>query len=333
MDTLSFKTMPFIALDAFFQLAYINSNRRSRRLAHLMQADGASFILKLALLTLLLSTACNRAPTPHLPTMEVTSIPITPQLSQTPDTTPPPTSIQTQALVTTYDPGECKDQTGTIYQDEIDLSLSNQSLTFHIYLPPCYANDIDQDYPTLYMLHGIQADDSQWVDLGINNLSDSLITSGRVEPFIIIMPWHKTGLDIEITLVEELVPYIDKSYRSRSQPLWRAIGGLSRGGGSALRIGLKHPDVFGTIGLHSPATFYDSVFISLWIREISKENVPRIWVDIGKEDPLRDATLDLIALLEDLEVPFTSLLPEGDHSPAYWSTHLEEYLLWYSLGW
>jgi enterochelin esterase family protein len=220
-----------------------------------------------------------------------------------------------------------------VLSEEIDTSLSNQSLTFHIYLPPCYAEDIDQNYPTLYMLHGIQADDSQWVDLGISDLSDNLIINGRVEPFIIIMPWHKTGLDIEATLIEELVPYVDKSYRSRPQPFWRAIGGLSRGGGSALRIGLKHPDVFGVIGLHSPATFYDTVYVSLWIREISKEDMPRIWLDIGKEDSLRDAALDLIVLLDELEVPYTSLLPEGDHSPAYWSAHLEEYLLWYTLGW
>jgi enterochelin esterase-like enzyme len=325
--------MPSNGLDAYHQLTYINSNRRSRRLAYLTQADGASFFLKLTLLTLLLSAACGQAPTPNLPSMEVTSIKITPQLSQTPYTTPPATSIQTQAPIIGGEPHQCNDQTGTVLSEEIDTFLSNQSLTFHIYLPPCYAEDIDQDYPTLYMLHGIQADDSQWVDLGINDLSDNLITSGRVEPFMIIMPWHKTGLDMEATLVEELVPYIDKSYRSRPQPFWRAIGGLSRGGGSALRIGLKHPDVFGVIGLHSPATFYDTVYVSLWIREISKEDMPRIWIDIGKEDSLRDATLDLIAQLDELEVLYTSLLPEGDHSPAYWSAHLEEYLLWYTLRW
>ncbi len=328
--------MQFNTLDVYHQLTYINSNRRSRRLAYLTQADGASFILKLTLLTLLLSTACSRTPTLPLPSRDVTSTvlpPTTPQLSDTPDTMPPSTSIETQAIVFTDEPRECNDQAGTVLSEEINVSISNQSLPFRIYLPPCYAEDIDQDYPTLYLLHGIQANDSQWVDLGISDLSDNLITSGRVEPFIIIMPWQKTGLDIENALVEELVPHIDEAYRSRSQPFWRAIGGLSQGGGSALRIGLKHPDVFGVIGLHSPATFYDTVYISLWIRGISKEDMPRIWIDIGKEDSLRDATLALIALLDELEVPYTSLLPEGDHSPAYWSAHLEEYLLWYTLQW
>ncbi len=228
---------------------------------------------------------------------------------------------------------ECNDQTGTVLAEEINAHSLNQSLTFQIYLPPCYEEDKDHDYPTLYMLHGIQADDSQWLDLGLIDVSENLIANGRVEPFIIIMPWHKTGLDIEAILVEELVPYIDEIYRSRPQPFWRAIGGLSRGGGSALRIGLKHPNVFGVIGLHSPATFYDTVYVSLWIREIPIEDLPRIWIDIGKEDSLRDATLDLISLLDELEVPYTSLLPEGDHSPAYWSAHLEDYILWYALRW
>ncbi|KPK93452.1 MAG: hypothetical protein AMJ88_07890 [Anaerolineae bacterium SM23_ 63] len=325
--------MDFYALDAYHQLTYIIINRRSRRLAYLTQADGTSFVLKLSLLTLLLSTACSQTPTPHLPSMETISIPITPQLSQTPNTIPPPIPIETQATVTPGEQRWCNDQTGTVHSEVINVSISNQPLSFHIYLPPCYAENIDQDYPTLYMLHGIQADDSQWVDLGISNLADNLITSGRVEAFIIIMPWQRTGLDIEVALVEELVPYIDETYRSRPQPFWRGIGGLSRGGGSALRIGLKHPDVFGVIGLHSPATFYDTVYVSFWIREISKEDMPRIWIDIGGEDSLRDATLDLIALLDELEVPYTSLLPEGDHSPAYWSAHLEEYLLWYALQW
>jgi enterochelin esterase-like enzyme len=241
--------------------------------------------------------------------------------------------IETQAKLFTGESHECNDQTGTILSTEIDSSISNQPLTFRVYLPPCYADDSDQDYPTLYMLHGIQSDDSQWVDLGITDLADNLISSGRLEPFIIIMPWRKTGLDLEIALIEELIPHIDEIYQTRSQPFWRAIGGLSRGGGSALRIGLKHPDVFGVIGLHSPATFYDTVYVSIWIREISMEDMPRIWIDIGDEDTLRDATLELIALLDELEVPYTSLLPEGDHSPAYWSAHLEDYLLWYALPW
>lgn len=328
--------MQFNALDVYHQLTYINSNRRSRRLAYLTQADGASFLLWLALFTLLLSTACGRVPTPHHPSMDVISTVLpstTLELSKTPDTMPPPTSIETKAIVFTDELRECNDQAGTVLSEEINIANTNQPLPFRIYLPPCYTEGIDQDYPTLYMLHGIQADDSQWVDLGISDLSDNLITSGRVEPFIIVMPWHKTGLDIENALVEELVPHIEEAYRSRSQTFWRAIGGLSRGGGSALRIGLKHPDVFGAIGLHSPATFYDTVYVSLWIRGISKEDMPRIWIDIGKEDSLRDATLALIALLDELEVPYTSLLPEGDHSPAYWSAHLEEYLLWYALQW
>lgn len=323
--------MQFNTLDAYHQLTYINNNRRSRRLAYLTQADGASFLLKMTLLTLLLSSACSQ--TPHLPSMEVTSTAITPQLSQTPKTMTTPTPLETQTMVPTGESPECNDQTGSVISEVIETSIPSQFLTFYIYLPPCYAEDIDRDYPTLYMLHGIQADASQWIDLGISDLSDSLISGGRVEPFIVVMPWQKTGIDVEVVLIEELVPYIDETYRSRPQPIWRSIGGLSRGGGSALRIGLKHPDVFRTIGLHSPATFYDAVYVSLWIREISKEEIPRIWIDIGNEDSLRDATLELIALLDELGVPYTSLLPEGDHSPAYWSAHLKEYLLWYALQW
>lgn len=328
--------MPFNPLDAYNQLTYINNNRRSRRLAFLTQADGASFVFKLIIFTLMLSSACGQAPTPHRPSLEATStvlVSITPQLNQTSEAMASPTPIETQAMLSTGESHDCDNRIGTTLSIEIDSSISTQPIAFRIYLPPCYAEDSDQNYPALYMLHGIQSDDSQWVDLGITDIANNLISSGQVEPFIIIMPWQKTGLDIENALIEDLVPHIDEIYRTRSQPFWRAIGGLSRGGGSALRIGLKHPDVFGVIGLHSPATFYDIVYVSLWIREISIEDMPRIWIDIGDQDSLRDATLELIALLDELEVPYTSLLPEGDHSPAYWSAHLEDYLLWYALPW
>ena len=326
--------MPFNALDDQQQLTYINVNRRSRRLADLPRADGASFLLKQTLLFLILSAACSRVPTPYTPPKDTTPTPLqpaTPTLSPTSESTPHLTPTITSTL--TDKPSVCLDQTGTVLTDEIDVPFSNQSLPFRTYLPPCYTEDINQDYPTLYLLHGIQADHSQWVELGINELSDTLIISGRVKPFIIIMPWQKRGLDIERALVEELVPHIDEIYRSRPQPFWRAIGGLSLGGGRALRIGLKHPDVFGVIGLHSPATFYDTVYLSLWVREIPKETMPRIWIDIGKDDSLREAIMALITLFDELEIPFTSSLPEGDHSPAYWSAHLEEYLLWYTLQW
>jgi S-formylglutathione hydrolase FrmB len=328
--------MQFTALDAHHHLTYINSNRRSRRLAVLPRADGVSLLLKQIILLLIFSTACSRTPTPSPPSRDITPTPplhTPPRMSLTPDHKLLPNTTETQPPTLADRSAVCLDQKGIVLTEEIDVPFSNQSLPFRIYLPPCYAEDIHQDYPTLYMLHGIQADDSQWVEMGIVELSDALITSGQVEPFLIVMPWQKTGLDIELALVEELVPHIDDVYRSRTQPFWRAIGGLSRGGGWALRIGLKHPDVFGVIGLHSPATFYDAVYIALWVREIPKEIVPRIWIDIGKEDSLREATLNLILLFDELEVPHTSSLPEGGHSPTYWSAHLEEYLLWYTSQW
>jgi enterochelin esterase family protein len=206
-------------------------------------------------------------------------------------------------------------------------------LVFQVYLPPCYEEGIDQDYPTLYMLHGLHADASQWLDLGITEIAANLISSGQVEPFIIVLPTQKAGVDLESAVIDELVPYIDNVYRSQQDPAFRAIGGLSRGGGSALRIGLKHPDIFGNIGLHSPATFYDLVYVTLWIRGIPKDDLPRIWIDIGKDDSLRESTLALIATLDELEVAYTSLLPEGDHTAAYWSAHLEDYLRWYTSLW
>jgi enterochelin esterase-like enzyme len=214
-----------------------------------------------------------------------------------------------------------------------DPSLS-RPLPYRIYLPPGFNEAPYQRYPTLYLFHGLTYTDSQWDKLGADEVANKLIETGKTGPFIIVMPWERTGLDYEQAVINVLIPYVEKHYRGRPGSKWRALGGISRGAGWALRIGLKHPDCFSAIGLHSPAIISPDLFlIPFWVKDLPQEIHPRLWIDIGDRDTLRPSTLELVQLLDDLGWSYTFHLQPGNHIASYWSSHLEEYLTWYSSAW
>jgi enterochelin esterase-like enzyme len=227
----------------------------------------------------------------------------------------------------------CLAQDGKVEVYEVDDPTLTRPLSFRVYLPPCYAEADASPYPSLYLLHGAGYSDSQWQDLGIDTSADTLIKRGEISPLIIVMPWDRTGPDLEAALTEWLIPHIDQTYYTQTGSEARAIGGISRGAGIALRIGLKHPDLFSAIGLHSPANLYSDPYVVDWVTKISSAYIPNMWIDIGDKDPLLESAMDLGSLLNELNIPLISNINPGDHSSTYWSAHLDVYLDWYSSNW
>jgi enterochelin esterase-like enzyme len=219
----------------------------------------------------------------------------------------------------------------------VESTLQNRrlfrSMPFRVYLPPCYDKEKVQGYPTLYLLHGLQSTDAQWDELGIDEAADKLISSGTVPPFIIVMPWDRTGIDLVQAIPEILVPYIELNFATRSIARYRAIGGISKGGGQALEIGLKYPQIFSAVGMHSPAVQYLDAVIIEWALNIPVESRPALWIDIGMRDSLFPAAQSLIAGLQDNGIAITIQINEGDHLDEYWEAHLEDYLRWYASNW
>ncbi|MEE8121707.1 MAG: alpha/beta hydrolase-fold protein, partial [Anaerolineales bacterium] len=188
-------------------------------------------------------------------------------------------------------------------------------------------------YPALYLLHGLQGTDAQWDELGIDEAANALIGSGTLPPFLIIMPWQRTGIEIEPALLDVLIPHIDQTYRTRLEPEWRAIGGVSRGAGQALRIALTHPDIFSILGLHSPATLYAEGLILQWLLAIPIEERPDIWMDIGDHDSLLPSAQSLLNLLSQNDFETIVRINSGDHTSDYWRAHVARYLQWYADHW
>jgi enterochelin esterase family protein len=218
------------------------------------------------------------------------------------------------------------------------LITTNPAQEFLIYLPPCYQAIDSRSYPVLYLLHGQTYTDDQWVRIGAVDHADRMILSGEIPPFIIVFPddryWNlPPGPGFGDRLLD-LVPYVDKNYRTLEDREHRAIGGLSHGGGWVIRLGLTHPDIFGALGLHSPAVLLgDDGYIESWIRKIPEASMPRLWLDIGDRDKeLGNARL-MDMILSDNDFPHEFYVYLGEHTEAYWSSHMEKYLRWYGVGW
>ncbi len=237
----------------------------------------------------------------------------------------------------TITPMACLSQPGVVEAGA--LESTNPSQAYFIYLPPCYAERSDKRYPVLYLLHGLTYDADQWIRLGAVDAVDDLILSGETMPFIIVFPddhyWYTpAGTTFGSRLVGELIPYIDQTYRTIPDPRFRAIGGMSRGAGWALQLGLTRPDLFSIIGLHSLAVFQrDASKVDDWIQAIPPASRPRIFMDIGEDDQELVSTQQIESIFTQFDIPHEWHLYSGDHTEEYWSAHVEEYIRWYAEQW
>jgi enterochelin esterase-like enzyme len=223
--------------------------------------------------------------------------------------------------------------------EEGSLDSFNPPQEFRVYLPPCYDEKTSERYPVLYLLHGQTYTDDQWPRLGAARILDELIHTGESPPFIIVFPddryWNlQAGPGFGRRLVNDIIPYIDSNYRTLPSRNARAIGGLSRGAGWSLRLGLTEWELFGTIGLHSLAVLQkDASRVEDWIASIPTASRPRIFMDIGDNDPELSMSQQIEARFNDSGMPHEWHLYSGDHTEGYWGAHVEEYIRWYAEQW
>jgi S-formylglutathione hydrolase FrmB len=127
---------------------------------------------------------------------------------------------------------------------------------------------------------------------------------------------------------------VDENFRTLPEAQFRAVGGLSRGAGWAIHFGLTRPDLFRTIGAHSPIIFYeDAPDIGKWLNAIPRTDLPRIYLDIGDADPNQESITLFTGLLKDRNIPFELHMNSGLHDEQYWNSQVEAYIRWYAAGW
>lgn len=218
---------------------------------------------------------------------------------------------------------------------------------YAIYLPPCYDEENNTArYPVIYLFHGWPMDENHWLNLGIASAAARLINSGELPPFIIALPrgdtegvYNRTsGGDNswEAAMIDEFIPYIDRTYRTLRQRDDRAIGGISRGGVWALEIAFRHPDLFASVGAHSAALSVNNAaagFDPMDLAVTAPIESMRIFIDAGDKDWTRDSARALSKLLDARYIPHTYTIGSGEHVDAYWRSQVDAYLKFYAAPW
>jgi enterochelin esterase-like enzyme len=142
-----------------------------------------------------------------------------------------------------------------------------------IYLPPGYATNRTQRYPVVYLLHGYGLTAERWMSFtNLAEAADKDIAAGTMKEMILVNPDAFTKYsgsmysssvttgDWESYIAEDLVAYVDSHYRTIANRMSRGLGGHSMGGYGAIRIGMKRPDVFGSLYVMSACCLMNNPF-------------------------------------------------------------------------
>lgn len=153
-----------------------------------------------------------------------------------------------------------------VHASALEGNLEGEAATRDVivFLPPDYARTKSRRYPVVYALHGYWIGAEQWAhEIHVPQTIEGAFAQGSRQ-MIVVLPDSKTGYngslysssvttgDFENFIARDLVDYVDAHYRTIPHRSSRGLVGHSMGGYGATRIGLKHPDVFGSLYIMSP---------------------------------------------------------------------------------
>lgn len=219
-----------------------------------------------------------------------------------------------------------------------------------VYTPPDYDKEINKKYPVVYIQHGGGEDETGWVNQGKTEIiMDNLIAEGKTEPMIVVIANGNirtggggyssegmTGFKKEMT--ENIVPFIDKNYRTLTDAKNRAICGLSMGGGQSFYVGLENLDYFSSVGIFSSGIFggirnpSGSTFDAekeipglLTNSEDFNKKLNLFYISCGEQDMRIEHTKKAVANMKEkgLDIEFNSF--PGDHEWQVWRKSLHDF--------
>jgi len=227
---------------------------------------------------------------------------------------------------------------GRVEQIEYESTTLGISRPATVYTPPGYS--ADQEYPVLYLLHGIGGNETHWTRFGAADvILDNLLSESRAVPMIVVMPNGRASAEppvgrgrgagefeayatFEQELLSDLIPYIESRYSVAADAEHRALAGLSMGGGQSLNFGLANLDTFAWVGGFSsaPNTLSPEQLVSD-PREAA-EKLRLLWVSCGDEDSLLSISEGLHDYLAASGVPHVWHIDSGGHTFPVWKNDL-----------
>lgn len=248
--------------------------------------------------------------------------------------------------------------------------ILNMERNYSVYLPPDYGVS-NRSYPVLYLLHGAGDDHTSWEQFGeVKFITDKALSEGTAIPMIIIMPDAHEGYFNNLTgtwlfedfFFKELIPHIEKTYRVRTEKQFRAVAGLSMGGGAAIGYAICHPEMFTAScplsAAPGPRDYQEFItrardrfgkqvidaipekelqanyaetnlihkFASLDEAQLEQVRTVKWYFDCGDEDHLSGRLAGMHATMLDQKIPHEYRARDGSHNWQYWRTALPEVL-------
>lgn len=249
-----------------------------------------------------------------------------------------------------------------VHNLKLSSKLMGRDMPYRVIVPPHYSDPLAKfgNIHVVYLLHGLTGHFDNWTD------KTKLVEYAAARRLIIVTPegdngWYTDSISAsndkyESYIVKELIPEIDKNFRTLSDRRGRVIAGLSMGGYGAIKFGLKYPEMFSLVGSFSGAlgvaTFSSdgpdaigrsikSVFGNLdsdtrknndifkMLRELTPEkqkSMPFIYQSCGTEDFLIQNNREFLALLSEKKVPHEYRELPGGHTWAFWDDQVREFL-------
>ncbi len=226
-----------------------------------------------------------------------------------------------------------------------------------VYLPEAYASEPDRRFPVFYLHDGQNLFDPHTSYLPgrtwrAGSTLDAVTAAGQCEPMILVgvantglrrMAEYTPTRDFRLgggdgrlyerLLVDELKPFIDRSYRTRVDGPSTGVGGSSLGGLISLFLGLEAPQVFGRIAVLSPSIWWNHRSILALLQRITPTPRFRIWLDIGtaegqqhvRDTQMLDRLLRKAGWREDVDLKLL-LVPDAVHDEDAWAARFDQVL-------
>ncbi len=223
----------------------------------------------------------------------------------------------------------------TVYYSSKTVGAKRRAI---VYTPPGFSKK--KKYPVLYLLHGIGGTEKEWLQGRPQTIMDNLYADKKAEPMIIVMPNGRAMKDdraggnvfeparveafttFEKDLLNDLIPFVEKTYPVYKDQLHRAIAGLSMGGGQSLNFGLSNLDKFAWVGGFSSAPNTKTPDILLPDPDKAKAQLKLLWISCGDKDGLISISKRTHNYLDQFNVPHIYYIEPGVHDFKVWKNGL-----------
>ena len=219
-----------------------------------------------------------------------------------------------------------------------------------VYTPAGYEKG-NKKYPVVYIHHGGGEDHRGWMNQGrVANIIDNLVAAGEAKEMIVVSVNSNVPSRIGMAggynwagmqpyreeLVENIIPFVEKTFRVKKDRRSRAMCGLSMGGGQSFYIGLRSPELFANVGLFSSGIFGGIAGASNFDLEAEvpgmlsatgefNSNLDNFFISCGEQDPRIEHTRAMVKKMKNagVEVEFASY--PGDHEWQVWRKSFAEF--------